>query len=166
MWSAIFDVFFASAGVGAFGKSRRRRAQFSPVPRPQWWKWSAGLSVLSVPIPVVVGAAIVMRMSFTMGHDDFLFFIGLIFFVMAMFLMMFALGFFVGMVGVALSVAAERTEARWLVLAVGVFALLVGTMLFFVPLPLWGPVWLIVSGTSCCVLGVHAPIAGSTSSRM
>ena len=171
MWSWVLEVLSdavvgsALAFPGRSRRPRRTREVLPPVPRPTWWKWSAAVSVMVAPLPLVVGALYVFVLGMRVADDDFLMFIGLIFFMVALFLAWMTLLFLVTAVQTALRVAADRPEARWFVLGIGALTLLVGVMGLSIPLPRLGPIVCVLSGVACCVLGVYAPVDESAPGR-
>ena len=165
MWSFLTDALFGAAVAGPIGPRRRLFSDDDPRElHPDWWKWCAIAAVMALPLEMLVGSIVLTGIASHVANDDFLMFIGLLFFVAAVLMLVTAVGFVIAAAQLVYVVVTDRASARWLVLAMGVFTLGTGFMLLFIPLPPWSPVSLLVAGAGGCALGVYAPVA--TGSRI
>lgn len=113
----------ALVGSLVAGGGRRRRSVPRPVPlpvaRPEWWKGLAVALLLVQQVPLAIGAVWLLVVSFQVGSDDLLMFVGLIAVCVASVVATMAMVVAGWAVTVAIRVLQDHGHARWYVGAFG-----------------------------------------------
>lgn len=152
------EIILDMLGTIATAPGRARFPTGPRVPRPVWWRAAAVTAVLAVPLPFFAGSILLARGASRMAQDDFLWILGLIGFVVAGFVLVFAVSVLVALAQVVVRIVTERASARVLVGATGGLGIAFGVPLHFAPgVPIAAPLWLELWGAFGIVLAILAP---------